>query len=123
MTLKESKADLNLLGSDLVNSLRSCLANFSRMQKEFTPMGFDSIIVHMKGNRKATCPVKVDDTALEHYGHDECKEFFAYEFIQDHMQTLSTAKYIVLEPSLSDVIHRKLKVVLKELVSTQSISI
>ncbi|MCP4801188.1 MAG: hypothetical protein GY893_14695 [bacterium] len=114
--LEDCEGDLQLLARDLLNSLKARLANVSRMQKKLTSMDLDSIIGHVTGKRNASGCVKIDEAALEHYGHDEFKEFFAYVCSQDHVQTLATSKDVILDPSLSHVIHRKLKVVLKELV-------
>lgn len=114
--LQDCEEDLQLLAGDLLNSLKSRLAYVSRMQKILISMDLDSIIGHVTGKRNASGCIKIDEAALEHYCHDEFKEFFAYVCSEDHVQNLATSKDIIIDPSLSHVIHRKLKVVLKELV-------
>ena len=53
---------------------------------------------------------------MEHYNHDKFREFLSYVCNQDQVKTLATSKDTILDPSLSQVIHRKLKAMLKELV-------
>eukprot|EP00794_Sanderia_malayensis_P004468 gene4468-5062_t len=114
--IQDCEEDLQLFACDLLNSLKSHLANVSRMQSQLRSMDLDTIIGHMTGDRNDKGCVKIDEAALEHYSHDEFKELFAYVCYQDHLQALALSKDMITDPSLSHVIHRKLKVFLKELV-------
>ena len=88
----------------------------SDVQKKLACLDIESIIGWLVGDRNIHGIVKIDEELLETFGLEEFKEFYEYVCGQDHIKDFAESNDILLDPSVSHVVYRRLKSTLKEFI-------
>ncbi len=112
---EDCEQDLRCLATDLLASIKIRINEVSEMQRLMVCMDFDSIVKLVVGERNQNGLVKINEGALESFGTEEFGHFYHHVCSQRHIRELAELKDLMLDPSLSQVVYRALKNVLKDL--------
>eukprot|EP00794_Sanderia_malayensis_P004346 gene4346-4925_t len=113
--IHDCEQDLRCLASDLLTSFKIRIQEVNQLQKVMLCMDLDSIVKLVVGERNKNGFVKINEGALESYGAEEFRLYYQHICSQRHIRELAELKDLMLDPSLSHVVHRALKNFLKDL--------
>lgn len=109
--------DLKKLKGDLIESMTERFQNsVTELQHILVSVDIDKIVENLCGKRGQKGIISIDENALEQFGSEDFRRFFAYVCSQKHVKQLTENEELMLQPGLSHVIHRRLKVALKDYV-------
>ena len=107
--------DLKKFKEGLVESVNERFhSSVTELEHILVSIDIDKIIEHLCGKRSKHGIISIDKNALEQFGSEDFREFFAYVCSQKHVEQLTENEDLMLQAGLSHVIHWRLKVALKD---------
>ena len=107
--------DLKQLKDDLIESMNERFQNsVTELQHILVSLDIDKIVGHLCGKRGKNGIISIDENALEQLGSEEFRRLFGYVCSQKHVEQLTESAELMLQPGLGHVVHRRLKVALKD---------
>ena len=107
--------DLNTLKGDIIESMDIRFDDAtSYLQSALVSLDLDTLFNLLCGKRSENGKVEIDEAALELFGVDKFREFYRFVCSQNHVRKLQESDDLLLNHALSHVVHRKLKMAMKE---------